>query len=588
MNISIVSTLDNVGGAAIAAYRLFKGLKELKQEPVMLVKEKKSNDPGIYKIRTKAPEYKIEQMLFQQIHKEEIFQNRSERSNTWFSLLYPGYDLSKTQVIANSEIINLHWIAGFQSVETIESLLKMKRPVVWTLHDENPYTGGCHYTAGCTKYQKDCKNCLQLNEDSFQLPFYSLKNKINLWNQNLTIVTPSKWLAQGAKKSRVFKDLRVEVIPNSLETDIFKPKAKNLAKKELGLDPQLITLLFGAYTGFEKRKGFVKLLDAMKYCLQDKEFKTLVKKAGIKILTFGPPQEDLEKLDIEIELIGYINDKERLSSIYSAAEIFILPSLEDNLPNTMLEAMACGTPVIGFEVGGLPDMVENDVTGYLAPCFDSEKLGRLILTLVFDKNKRNQMSGNCRQLIEKKFKLQDQAGNYLELFNDLLKNQKSRRRRNESQKVIAKDESDEIILDEWDSKIQEGYFEIYRKSTLDILTKWDTRIKNLQKQVEQQGAQIKNINAQLKQSVGHIKQKDAQIDQKDGKINKLHEQIGQKDEQIKHLRTRVNQMQVQIDQRDGKILKVYGSYTYHIGSLITFPFKKIRRMYRKLKSYLKR
>jgi glycosyltransferase involved in cell wall biosynthesis len=469
MNISILSTFDNVGGAPIAAYRLFKGLKQLKQEPVMLVKEKKSNGPGIYKIRTTPPEYNIERMLFQQIRKKEIDRDRTVLSNTWFSIPYPGYDLSKTRVIANSDIINLHWVAEFQSVETISNLLKTVKPVVWTLHDENPYTGGCHYTAGCTKYRDDCLDCLQLKNNRYQIPFYNLKSKINLRNKNLTIVTPSKWLAECARKSRVFKDLRVEVIPNSLETDIFKPKAKKSAKKELGLEPQSVTLLFGAYTGCEKRKGFVKLLDAMKYCLRDKKFNNLVKKAGVKVLSFGPPQEDLQELDIEIESIGYIDDNEKLSTIYSAADIFILPSLEDNLPNTMLEAMACGTPVVSFEVGGMPDMITNGITGYMAPPFDVKEFGEIILKIVFNKDERKQMERNCRQLIEKKFKLQDQAGNYLALFEDLLKSgkitPKSKREKNTG--IVSK--NGEIILNEWISVVGEDMFDVYRRAALDII-----------------------------------------------------------------------------------------------------------------------
>jgi glycosyltransferase involved in cell wall biosynthesis len=476
MNIAIISTFDNVGGAAIAAYRLFKGLKKLKQGPVMLVKEKKSNGPGIYKVKTKAPEYNIERMLFQQIHKKEIDQDRTVLSNTWYTIPYPGYDLSKTQLIANSDIINLHWAAEFQSVETISNLLKTVKPVVWTLHDENPYTGGCHYTAGCTKYQADCIDCLQLKDNRYQIPFYNLKNKINLWNKNLTIVTPSKWLAECARKSRVFKDLRVEVIPNSLETDIFKPKAKDLAKKELGLDTQLITLLFGAYTGHEKRKGFAKLLDTMKHCLKYKEFKDLVKKKGIKILTFGPPQVELEKLAIEIESIGYIDDNEKLSTIYSAADIFILPSLEDNLPNTMLEAMACGTPVVSFEVGGMPDMITNGITGYMAPPFDVKTFGEIIIKIIFSKDERKQMELNCRQLIEKKFKLQDQAENYLALFEDLLKSGKviPKSKRKKSTGIVSK--SGEIILNEWISVVRKDMFNVYRRAALDLIDYQDNGI----------------------------------------------------------------------------------------------------------------
>ncbi len=462
MNILIFSTFDNEGGAAIAARRLCRGLIELNQDAVMIVRNKDCNNPHIYKASCIAPQFQMEKEIFQNIQKFEIDQNRTYQSDTWFSFPYPGYDFSKIEGMANFEIINLHWVAGLQSVETISTLLQLGKPVVWTLHDENPYTGGCHYTAGCTKYREDCKDCSQLNDNRYQIPYYNLKNKLNLWNKNLTIVTPSKWLAACAKTSRAFKDLRVEVIPNSLETDIFKPKEKKIAKEKLGISPHTFTLLFGARDTKEKRKGFFKLLEAMKYCLQDNTFKNLAKKNSIKILTFGIPQKDLEKLPIKIKSIGYVNGNEKLSTIYSASDIFILPSLEDNLPNTVLESMACATPVIGFQVGGLPDMIQHGVTGYMAPCFDTQKLGELILKLLFDKDKKKQMSQNSRQLIERKFKLQDQAKNYLELFHDLLKNKEIIRKTKRKSKDILS-QGGEIILNDWESHIQKDFFDVYRK-----------------------------------------------------------------------------------------------------------------------------
>jgi glycosyltransferase involved in cell wall biosynthesis len=468
MNIAIISTFDKAGGAAIAAHRLCKALRHLKQDAVMIVKFKNSKGPYTYQTALNDPQFAAERKIFKNIQEVEINQNRTELTNTWFSIPYPGYDISKTPIIVQSDIINLHWVAEFQSVETITSLLKTGKPVVWTLHDENPYTGGCHYTAGCTKYQEDCYDCLQLKENRNQVPFYNLKNKIKLWGKNLTIVTPSRWLAESAGKSRVFKDLRIEIIPNSLETHIFKPKPKPLAKEELRIEPHVITLLFGAHTGNEKRKGFFKLLEALNHCLQDEKFKHLAKTGGMRIMTFGPPQEELREMDLEIKTNGYIEDDDKLATIYSAADMFILPSLEDNLPNTMLEAMACGTPVISFEVGGMPDLIQNGVTGYMAPCFESQEFGQLILKLVFNKNLREEMSANCRELIVKKFKLQDQAERYLVLFNQLLKTRKRTRIKENLDEIIPR--SGTINLHQWASPIQDHFLEMYRKSALDLLT----------------------------------------------------------------------------------------------------------------------
>jgi glycosyltransferase involved in cell wall biosynthesis len=577
MNIAIISTFDIIGGAAIAANRLFKGLKQLKQKPVMLVRDKNSNGPDIYKIRTIAPEYNIERMIFQHIHKKEIVKNRTARSNTWFSIPYPGYDLSETPIIAKSDIINLHWVAEFQSVETIANLLKTGKPVVWTLHDENTYTGGCHYTAGCAKYQTDCRDCLQLKSNQSQVPYYNLKNKTNLWNENLTIVTPSKWLAECAKKSCVFKGLRVEVIPNSLETDIFKPKAKNLAKKEIGLEPQSIILLFGAHSSKEKRKGFNQLLKAIKCCFQDDRFKNLAKSGGIRILNFGPPQGELEELDIEIESIGYVNDNDKLSTIYSAADIFILPSLEDNLPNTMLEAMACGTPVVSFEVGGMPDVIQNGVTGYMAPCFNSEELGALILNLTFNEKKRKQMGKNCRKLIKTKFKLTDQAENYLELFEDLLKKGKTiSKEENSTNSTDITPESGEIILNEWTSSVQPDFFNIYRRVVLALI---DTK----EQQILKQGSQLKEKNEQLLKINQQLAHKARQKSQKDRLLLLKDQQLSQKDQLLHQMNQKLLFLQEQLREKETKIQKIYKSYSYRISQLILFPLKLLRKITGKVK-----
>lgn len=483
MNIALISTFDNVGGAPIAAFRLHKGFRELNLESAMIVRFKKSDDPHVYPIVVKKPEMNIETEVFKLMEKRAVQENRTDLSNTVVSLPYPGYDLSETALIREADIINLHWMAYFQSVESIAALLKLGKPVVWTLHDQNAFTGGCHYTAGCEKYREDCRDCPQLKDNTYQVPFHVLKNKLTYWKNNLTVVTPSRWLAQCARESKLFKGSRVEVIPNSLETGIFKPKAKEEAKKGLGLDPRLITLLFGAHSGNEKRKGFRQLLDAMRFCLKDRQFRKLAKEGGIKIFTFGPPQEDLEKLDIAIQSFGYIENSDKLAVVYSAADIFVMPSLEDNLPNTMLEAMACGTPVVSFDVGGMPDMIRNGITGYLAPCFDSEKLGESILKLIFETGAREQMNRNCRDLIEKKFKLRDQARNYLDLFNDLLKNKESVPINKNTEKSIMK--QGEILLDDPGPVRLEGLVDIYRQSVLELLIEWMGQKRKLHQQLNQ-------------------------------------------------------------------------------------------------------
>lgn len=421
MKVVIVSTFVVEGGAPIAAYRLHKGLREIGLESHMLVKINNSiEDPDIHAVNMSGLKSQAKEKAFFLLEKQINRLKRTELSNTYFSPPYPTLSLADLDLIRDADVINLHWVAKFLSAESISRILDLGKPVVWTLHDQNPFTGGCHYSAGCVRFREDCGGCPQLKPDRSELPRKVLKTKTGLWGDRLTVVTPSRWLGQSAGTSRVFRDCRIETIPNSLETEVFVPMDKAVAKAELGLNPQAFGLLLGAYTGFEKRKGYAELLSALRICLEDDRFREMNEAGLVEILSFGPPQDDLKEFFLEVKSFGYIEDQRRLAAVYSAADAFLLPSREDNLPNTMLEAMACGTPVLSFEVGGMPDMITNGETGYMARAFDSAAYGENILRLAFDPEGRRLMGHACRSRIEAKYRLADQARNYSELFTDLL------------------------------------------------------------------------------------------------------------------------------------------------------------------------
>lgn len=422
---AILSTNDVKGGAARAAYRLHKGLKGIGQNSYMLVKQKFSPGTGkeIFKIDIKkSTNNQIKELFWSRfIQDQYINRNRTDLSNTIFTLPYPGYDLSKLKMIRESDIINIHWVSYFQSLTTIKKLFTTGKPVVWTLHDQGAFTGGCCYSAGCNEYINACERCPQIADDPFKLPHAILKDKIEYFKDaNLTIVTPGKWLAGCAKKSRLFKDLRIEVIPNSVEIDRFFPVPKKEAKINLGIPGNSLTLLFVAESGNEKRKGFKELLEAIQICKRNSNFKQLVQKNMINILCLGEPSSNLNKAGIQVKSLGYIDSEEKIRDAYNAADLYIISSLEDNLPNTMLESMACGTPVAAFNVGGMPDMIKNGETGALAESVDPKKLSEAVLGLLFAPAKRERLGKNCRKLIEQSFALRHQAENYLALFKELL------------------------------------------------------------------------------------------------------------------------------------------------------------------------
>ncbi|HOV13227.1 MAG TPA: glycosyl transferase family 1, partial [Spirochaetota bacterium] len=306
MIITNINYSDISGGAARAAYRLHLGLNLLGEDAYMLVVDKKSTDKNVFAIKKREfdnnSEEKIkEKFLSEIVQHRYIDKNRTNISNTLFTLPYPGLNINTIPLIQNSDIINFHWISYFLSIASLKSLFSLNKPFVWTLHDQKPFTAGCHYTAECEKYiNENCLNCPQLEDDYFNIPNAVFMDKIDLFEKaNLTIITPSKWLANCAKSSKLFKKFRVESIPNSIETDIFYPIDKKIAKRKLGIDDNSITILFGAENGNKKRKGFHLLLEAVKYCLTNDYFKKLSIEKKINILCFGDPSSDLNSLNID-------------------------------------------------------------------------------------------------------------------------------------------------------------------------------------------------------------------------------------------------------------------------------------------------
>ena len=423
MKILHISTYDIKGGAARATERLHQGLRELGEDSRILVRYKKSEDPAIIASARENSQVSggKQFILNTAVQTYYIDNHRTELSDTLFSLGYPGYDISQMDIVQDADIINLHWIATYQSPVTLHKLFLIGKPVVWTLHDQWPFTGGCHYTAGCEKYRTDCDRCPQLSNDTFALPAAVLKDKMALFKSaGLTIVSPSRWLATCAGTSRLFKDLRIEVIPNSVETDVFTPIPKTEACRNLGLSPDALHMLFASEHGNEKRKGFQELVAAIKRCSENEDFRSLINSNKVKLISFGYFHDEIDSAGIPLETLGHLNSNEKIAMAYCASDFFVLPSLEDNLPNTMLEAMSCGRPVLAFDVGGIPDAVKGGITGELIPSGNVRKMADTILSLLFDDKSRNRMQRNCRKLVLEKFSLDVQARQYLKLYKRLI------------------------------------------------------------------------------------------------------------------------------------------------------------------------
>lgn len=406
MKVSILSTTDHQGGAAIAASRLYSGYYKYCDTNIhYIVKFNTSNNNDFIKTKSKIDS---KESIDQCINDDYLPSIRSSLSNTLFSFTNSDSDV---QLLRQYDIINLHWVERFISLKNLFEIVKMNIPIVWTLHDMRAFTGGCHFSAGCEYFITHCSKCPQLDSDPESLVSQNLELKKHIFkSSNLTIVTPSQWLAKQARKSALFNNKRIEVIPNGINLSQFKVLNKREAKSSLGIKTNGISLLFGVSDLKEKRKGFKELISSIKL------IKEVLKKEKVSIIFFGKK----EQYDFEIDYfnLGYLSGSEQLNQAYCAADIFILPSLEDNLPNTMLESLACETPVIAFDTGGISDVVSNK-TGCLVPKGDVKELAKAILTLVKNSKRRKQCGLNGRKLIEKKYQSKHQATAYYQLFTSI-------------------------------------------------------------------------------------------------------------------------------------------------------------------------
>ena len=412
MKVLLINSSDIQGGAARAAYRLHQGLQYIAINSQMLVQKKVSDDKTVF-----APKAKLSQGIAQAKRTVDILPLKfyRQRSNTSYSLSWLADTIVPKVNEINPDIINLHWInAGFMQIETIT---KFKRPLVWTLHDMWAFTGGCHYSGDCERYLKSCGGCPQLGSSkNWDLSSWIWQRKAKAWRDlNLTIVTPSTWLANCARASSLFKDLQIEVIPYGIDTQRYRPINKVVARELLNLPQDKQLILFGALQATtDTRKGFHLLQPALqglsKSGWQDK----------LEVVIFGASQpENPPDFGLKAHYLGICNDDISLALVYSAADVFVLPSTEENLANTVMEAIACATPCVAFNLGGTSDLIEHQVNGYLAQPLNTQDLAQGIAWILDNQQRHEKLSYHAREKAEQEFRQEIQARRYLSIFNNL-------------------------------------------------------------------------------------------------------------------------------------------------------------------------
>jgi glycosyltransferase involved in cell wall biosynthesis len=297
----------------------------------------------------------------------------------------------------------------------------LNKPIVWTFHDSNAFTGGCHVRYDCDHFLKECGNCPILNyhgpDDSSHRIWQKKKNAYS--KLDITIIAPSRWMAESVKNSSIFASAKVVNIPNTLDTDVFKPTAKLVARAKLGLDPGKFILMSGFMPSRKDlHKGTPYLIEAIDLFIKNHEVST----DSVELLVFGNRDEkNVPEFSIPTTFLGTISDDEKLALCYSAADVFLAPSLEDNLPNTVMESLACGTPLAAFATGGIPDMVKHKHNGYLAEYRSSADLAAGI-AWIYTYPDKAELNFNARQTIVNYFSEGTIAGQHIELYKSLLDN----------------------------------------------------------------------------------------------------------------------------------------------------------------------
>ncbi len=410
MKVVILSNTDSGGGAAIAARRLNDALINNGVQSHMLVLEKKSANEKVVALSLSPLRKKI---LKGFTYFEYLFQRKillKDKTVSMFSTNNVGVDVSQHPLIQNADVINIHWINfGFLSMRDIESLYALNKPIVWTLHDMWLFTGGCHYSGECTQFEQNCSAC----------PIVYLKKTPSLlWkkkelifkNKKINIVAPSQWLVDESKKASLTKNANAICVPNTLNSSLFTNLNKEEACKKLGLDTSKKYILFSAANPNDVRKGFSYFVEAV-----ERLKKEYANHAQLELLVMGKEQKAFSSLALKVNNLGFITSEEKAALIYSAASVFVIPSLEDNLPNTIMEALSCGTPCVGFAIGGIQEMIKSGVNGYLAQPRDEKDLTKGIIEVL---TSSANLEAGARTWMLEKYSNEVIAKQYLKVFNE--------------------------------------------------------------------------------------------------------------------------------------------------------------------------
>lgn len=412
MRVALLNTFDRQGGAAIATYRLHAGLRAMGADSRMLVQVKDTDDPAVFG----PPSHwrKAFAALRPTLDRMETWPYRNRRSGLFFPAWLPDNIVPRLTAI-DPDVVHLFWLGG--GFVRIETLARIQRPIVWTLHDMWPFTGGCHYDEDCGRFRAACGSCPMLGSHrESDLSRRIWQRKRDSWrNVPMTVVATSNWIADMARSSTLFGPKRIEVIPNGIDTAKYAPRDRAQARAGFNLPQDKRLILFSAVNATsDRRKGGQLLVQALHRLAQSRWG------ANLELVVVGASgPEGVPDLGIKAHYMGYLHDEASQIALYSAADAVVAPSMQENLSNTVMESLACGTPVVAFSVGGMPDMVDHRLNGYLATPFEPDDLAAGIMWLLEDEARHARLAEAARASAVERFALDAIAARYLALYRSM-------------------------------------------------------------------------------------------------------------------------------------------------------------------------
>lgn len=416
MKIVHLSTSDTQGGAARAASRLHHGLRRAGCDSQMFVLRRFGEDPAVVAFAPpRDPASRARRHLRRVRLQRDMapYRRRLRRSPADFSddrTIYGGTLLPQ---LPPADVITLHWVAGLLDYEPFFATAPARTPLVWRLSDMNAFTGGCHHDQGCGRWHGGCGQCPQLasiDPDDLSRQIWRRKQRAyqHAHGGRLHIVALSRWIAEQVRRSPLLGACPVTIIPNGLDLEAFAPRDRAAARDVLGIPQAARVVLFAASSAVHPFKGFALLAEALAG-LDDER---------LVLLSVGNGKPTIASGRRHIHL-GHVAQERLLSLVYSAADLYVTPTLQDTLPNTVIESLACGTPVVGFDVGGVPDIVVHGETGLLVPVGNVAELRQAIATLLEDEGRRARMAVRSRERAQAEFAWDLQVRRYMTLYETL-------------------------------------------------------------------------------------------------------------------------------------------------------------------------